>query len=278
MAPPSSDRALEETLVRACSEAAAPRACVLAEGDAPHVDARVSWESPLEASVRAQPEASRRIERRLRFHPEDGEVDRWKAAGLVVAALATSAPEEPPKAPGDGEVAKTPPRPPRLWIGGGGLTGRGLVDGPARFGGFLRLAFRPTDFPVFLVAELQTSAAPAGPSGVRPTFTPISLGLGGAFEIAPARLAVRPRLDGVVERLGLSRDGPPADSGGRVLDGLRFGLELAYPTEFPVALVLGLSGERLSGGTAARVGGHKVTSFPADSYALLLGLEAPILR
>lgn len=210
--------------------------------------------------------AGRGTARTVAFRAEDPPEDRWHALALLVVSLATEA-----DASGPPEREETAPR---YWVSVVADFGDGLEPGPSRFGGTARLAYRPRGSPAYFSIGAGYATSSRTAYGVRPSFLPLSVGVGGVFELDPMRLALRPRLDFVIERQGAEVAGLQAgDSGSRWLPGIAGSLELVLPTGAPLAVVFGASGRFFRGATAIRVEEQRVGAFPAHSYGMHLGLE-----
>jgi hypothetical protein len=280
ISPRAPSPSLGRILVDSCSEAARPRECALASPESTEPPtASVSWTSPSSAEVRVEPVDGRSgLERSIEFRDTDAEEDRYRALGLVLAALAS---------PPETEVRSKPVREaepaakttaPITWVEGGIEVGRGLSPGPLRRGGFLSVGYRPARFPVFASMGAGFATSNRTDENITPAWTTFSFGIGVAATATSLDLSIRPRLDAVFTHAVAEIDAPRdrADSGSRWLPGAAASLELAWPASSRVGLVLGGAAHCLSGGTAVRVDGRKVSSFPAVGYDARLGLSVSL--
>jgi hypothetical protein len=220
------------------------------------------------ARIDLRDEAGRHAVRDVAFRVEDPVEDRWQTIALIVASLASERSGEPP-------LPKE--RKPRvLWLSILGEAGDGVLPGPPSFGGSAGLAFRPRGFIGYFSAGFGYASSARTADGIRPTFMPISLGMGAVIEFAASPLVLRPRVDLLVERLGASVAGEGADSGTRWLPGIGATVDLVVPTRSPLSIVFGAGGRFLDGATTIRLMDKKVASFPAHSYSVHLGIDVAL--
>ena len=166
LAPPDVTPQQSSALLAACNEVSADRRCLSAP-DPTRATARVRWlEGGNVAEVQAWVDGKWRS-RRLLFAENDLVPERWRAAGLVVGSMfepeAPAAPPEP--APPREEQTRPITRPEetdskRYRLSLGGLGGNGLEDGTLRWGGFVRMAYQPTEFPLGVSATLSAAYRP----------------------------------------------------------------------------------------------------------------------
>ncbi len=259
---------LVDQLVMGCSSVVSPGRCAIrADDDAP-AEVTVTWETATRVVVVARASQPAESERVLEFRASDPELDRWRAAGLVVAALSLGQ-----DAPVRREVpAASPVRVPRGWVDAGGLVGSGLDGGASRIGGWARGALVLTA-PTFIAGGVDYAVASAGPGRIEPSWAAIRLGLGASLDL-PAGLTLRPRVDGVLVRQSAALENGDS-TGGRWIDGLGVVVGAAFPRGAPVAVVLEGSATFLAGGTAVRIDSTKESSFPAHDLSFAVGFEVP---
>lgn len=287
VAPPAPAPMLERALSESCSSAARPVRCEILEPSSRLVPtATVRWDSASRARVEvtgAGAAAGETSETRdVEFRPEDTDVARWQAVGLVVASLVDSSgvlpdPEvEPPRAsqraPASFERAI-------VWIDGGAALGRGLDPGALRLGGWLGGGYRLPGVPLFVGIGASFGAGAGSAVGLTGTWTGFTAQVGAVLEARPVDLVVRPRAGVVAERLvGEASGGPGREaSGSRWLDGATLGAELVWPAREPVSLLVGADATWLSGGTAIRLDDRNIASFPALSWQALLGVQVALV-
>lgn len=242
----------------------------------------ISWSAEATARVEARG-TSPPLTRFLTFRAEDPERDVWRSLGLVAAALATRAAEDatpavPAARPAESSFPAAPKkRLPILWIDGGAILGNGLEHGPVAFGGALRGGYQLPVVPIFVGAGASYASAGLGPQGLESSWTTFSGGVGTVIGVSD--FALRPRLELLLARLVAK--GPEGHGGGtsgsRLVGGAGAGLEVSWPSTERVTLVLGAEGTFLSSGTSVRVGGDRVSAFPALSYRFFLGIQVSLL-
>jgi hypothetical protein len=207
----------------------------------------------------------------------------WRSLGVLPpphaprgAAEATPAASVAPPAEPSFPAARTK-RLPLLWLDGGAILGNGLEHGPAALGGALRGGYQLPVAPVFVGAGASYASAGRGPQGLESSWTMFS-GAAGTV-IGFSDFALRPRLELLLAHLVAKAPGGPGGgtSGGRQVAGAGAGFELSWPSTERVALVLGAEGAFLSSGTSVRVGGDRVSAFPALSYRFFLGIQVSVL-
>jgi hypothetical protein len=232
--------------------------------------ATVDFPTEHSARIDMRDEAGRHAVREVAFREEDPVEDRWQTIALLVASLASEQ---------SGAPASHDARPSHvLWLSLLGEAGDGVVPGPPRFGGSAQLAFRPRGFIGYFSAGIGYATSVRTVDGVRPTFMPLSLGVGAVIEFERAPLILRPRLDLLVERQGASITGDGADqtSDARWLPGVGASVDLVVPTRSPFSIVFGAEGRFLDGATTIRVKNERVGSFPAHSYGVHLGIDVAL--
>lgn len=256
---------------RACSDAIRPGTC--STGPTEHaVRARVRWASQTIVDVEVDSPDGVRSARRVVFRPDDPESDRFQTIGLVVASMAT----------GERSAAARAARPKlaaahernTVWVGLGGLLGNGLRSGPARYGGWLHAGYQVLHSPIFVSLGSGYAVSATDGNGVTPGWASFSFGAGAIVESKPLRLSVRPALELAMNRTEARLDAPSAHAAGsRWLPATQASFTLSWPARAPVAVVVGASGGFSTGATGVRTGGAEITSFPALSYAGLVGIE-----
>ena len=227
------------------------------------------------ARVDMRDESGRHAIRDVTFRVEDPVEDRWQTIALLVASLGGElTPPPPPPPPRDDRAPHV------LWLTVLGEAGDGVVPGPPRFGGSARLAFRPRGFIGYFTAGAGYATSVRTEDGVRPSWMPFSLGMGAVIEFEATRLALRPRLDFVMERQAAQVTGAGVGealtSGSRWLPGAGVSLDLVIPTASPVGIVFGGNALFVDGGTTIRLRDERVASFPAHSYAVQLGVDVTL--
>jgi hypothetical protein len=239
--------------------------------------ATVRWRSVTRARVEVSGEGSRpRAARDVEFRPEDTDVAKWQALGLVVASLVDSSGTVPHP------EAEAPPLPPRevvvervsAWMDGGVALGRGLDPGALRLGGWLGGGYRLPGVPVFVGIGASFGSGAGTTVGLTGTWTGFTAQVGAVLEARPLDLAVRPRVGLVTERLVAE---VASGSGSRWVDGGTLGAELVWPGRGPVSLLLGADATWLSGGTAIRLDDRNIASFPALGWQAMVGVQGVLV-
>lgn len=286
IAAPDAASPLAATLAQACTGASAEGPCVLsssgADGAAPRAIAIVTWSAGDRRSVRIElgrklPAGPRWISRELSFKPEDAEIERWRATGLVIATLASGAESEEPAAPPPrpaAEPARPAPRadraarppaplhapreapsPVAIWLDAGAGAGPALDDGTWRVGPAARATVAFARVPVLALASFRYSVRPTDERGVAIRWTSISLGAGG--HVAPvAVLRLDARLELVAESIDAAVTDPATgaeDSGGRWVAGGRAGIDAAWMPLPSLGVTAGVDATLVRSGTVVRV-------------------------
>ncbi|WP_437490800.1 hypothetical protein WME75_14395 [Sorangium sp. So ce1014] len=247
---------LPALLVEACSGAAGGGGCALGDPKRTGTPIRalaVVWlDGPDHRRLRVDvaslgaPEGTL-SSREIEFREEDPLPDRYRTAGLLVAALAAEraaapAPPDPPPAPEDAEPAAgaPPPRPLGWFVGAGGLAGSGLDGGPARAGAWVMATAldRRSGFFGVLSASYATALGEPAP-GVSVQWLALGGGGGIAAPIAPLDALARARIEGTVDWVMASPRDPkkPEETGHGWAFGTRTAIDLVWPAEGSVALL-----------------------------------------
>jgi hypothetical protein len=269
----------------ACSEAS-KRACLAAEdlesgAAAPSISATITAVEGSERRVRIVLERagdSRVTSREPRFAAEDPPVERWRATGLVIAALVGESEAPGAESPNLDERRFAAPfrsmETSAGWVALAANGGPGLDDGSARFGGSLHGAIALGEGPLFFAASAGRAWRPAGDSRVGVTWTTLSAGSGLRTWFARGDVEVRARLELLGEYISASSAAAALRGGGhRLLPGLRAGADAVWPARGVLGVTAGFSVWSLSGGTAITLDEQKVGSSPWLSYAGWLGAQ-----
>jgi hypothetical protein len=87
-------------------------------------------------------------------------------------------------------------------------------------------------------------------------------------------------VDLVVERQGATVEGAaagePLTSGSRWLPGIGASFDLVISTPSPIGIVFGGNAQFFDGGTTIRLRNERVSSFPAHSYGVHLGVDVSL--
>ena len=276
---------LRGALLSACSDALKHRPCIA--GDEPQ---RVA-EAPAATAIIALPDGTdrhvrislerldvtpyRRSERDTHFAGEDPVIERWRTAGLVIAALmgeSEISPERPVAA--DDRVSAATVRSDRSlgFVAVAAQVGPGLDDGTVRIGAIARGALTFRSPVAFVALSLGHTVRPSEP-GMSIAWTTFGAGVGARAVVAGADLGLRVRVEVLLEYLQANSTSGAALSGGgsRLLPGLSGGVDVVWPASSPLAVTAGFSMWWLSGGTAIRLDEQKIGSSRWLSYAGLLG-------
>jgi hypothetical protein len=285
---PSAPSAAERrAALGACSEALKHRSCV--SDDDPRRDATtpvatavISWPDGSDRRVRVTLDrfdaSSGPLNRDIHFAEEDPAIERWRAIGLVVAALMGESDTL------RGDAAESEPRPftgaaggpalPAWWFGLSALIGPGLDDGTVRLGGALHgaLALRPSPF--FLRASASHALRPLDDRGLGVRWTTLGVGAGAGARVPSLDLGWRIHLEAMCEYLVAEGPGATLSGGGsRLSPGLRGGADVRWPASQAWGATLGFAMWSLPGGTAIQLDQRKLGSSQWLSYAALLGAE-----
>lgn len=259
---------LPALLVEACSRAAGGGGCALGDpkrGGTPLRALAVVWlDGPdyrrlrVDVASLGAPEGTL-SSREIEFREEDPLPDRYRTAGLLVAALASeragsATPPEPTAAeptaaePTAAEPAADalPPRPLGWFLAVGGLVGNGLdvgparAAGPARAGGWVMATAldRRSDFFGTLSVSYATALREPAP-GLSVQWLALGGGGGIAAPIAPLDALVRARIEVAADWVMASPRDPkkPEETGHGWAFGTRTAIDLVWPAEGSVALL-----------------------------------------
>lgn len=301
---PAPEADLVRTLIASCSGAAGADGCVL--GDAPDAQGAAADGRPhvvvsfLESSARirvvllAPGEARPAAVREITFREGDPLSERFRAAGLVAAALVFhEGPPAPATEPGPAPAptAEVPPAPgrgatpdqlPARWrapvLAAGGLLGISIVRprAGAWVGADVPFAAGP-GFAEVSVSYEQTWRPDR--DGISEQREKLGIGAGLRWRLGWTDLAVRLPAELEVEHLRVAVVQPGTgrqDAGSRVLFGLCLGADLTWSIGDGVGVFLGARGTLLSDPTNVRVAGSPVTVVPAWEASLALGLDVRI--
>ncbi|WP_437717058.1 hypothetical protein WMF45_11965 [Sorangium sp. So ce448] len=254
---------LPALLVEACSRAAGGGGCALGDpkrGGTPLRALAVVWlDGPdyrrlrVDVASLGAPEGTL-SSREIEFREEDPLPDRYRTAGLLVAALASerAGSATPPDAaaadPTGAEPAADapPPRPLGWFLAAGGLVGNGLdvgpagAAGPARAGGWVMATAldRRSGFFGTVSASYATALREPAP-GLSVQWLALGGGGGIAAPIAPLDALVRARIEAAADWVMASPVDPkkPEETGHGWSLGTRTAIDLVWPAEGSVALL-----------------------------------------
>lgn len=286
ISPASPDAALTEALIASCSYALGDGRCVLEtdirEPTETRAVVRIVWKdaATVHVEVGAAGELKERpITRELRFEIGDPPVERFRAVGFVIGALAGEVPlarDEPGASPageatkeplpgrsrsedrsapergaprafvGDEREAERPSTLPQtsarhqVWLDAGARAGPGLADGRWRYGAGLRASLLFDRW--FLTSGLGYSAQARDERGLALGWVAGTLGVGFApFGVEDA-WHVQGRLEGLVQRLEASIDtGGASDHAARWVGGLVAGFDAGWFFARPLGAAVGAS-------------------------------------
>ncbi|WP_437679047.1 hypothetical protein [Sorangium sp. So ce131] len=303
---------LAEILVEACSRAAGGGGCVLGDPKrtgAPIKAFAVVWlDGPDHRHLRVDvasvgsPDGALHS-RELEFREEDPLPDRYRTAGLTVAAMA-AARAGPPAPPAGAEPRRTAgpatpgtagpatPRPVGWFAGVGGLAGSGLEGGPARIGGWIMAAVHDQRSGFFgtLSASYAAAAARDPAPGLWVQWLTLGGGGGIAAPIEPIDVLVRTRVEVAFDWTRVSASDPAKPAGpdmpmdpaeptdpktsGQVLGiGTRAAVDLVWPADAPVALVVGAEAALRIHGTPLRLHLKPDPKLPTGGFTGTLGVQ-----
>jgi hypothetical protein len=312
VAAPAANPGDAAALVRACDEAVpGGRRCVLSRPgeDPPRPDAVaiVSWEG--DQRVRVEVGVRRTVNsewlvREVSFTPEDSTIERWRAAGLVIATLVGSLGEREPPPPGS-EAPPPPQRPSRparpwpaqpspppghrppwsedsLWIDGGVLSGPAFPALPTaawRSGFWVGGAWPVKALPATVGFAADYSWVPYDSDWVRAQWLTLAVSAGAHVD-APLGVLVEGRLEALGEYMSVyalypvdgSVDPSEASTQG-FLAGFRFTLNLTWPRAGMLSPLIGFQSWRLERGTRVMVAGVEVGRFLPWGIRGLVGLR-----
>lgn len=173
-------------ILAACDEALRPRRCATPGSDPARV--RVRWSA--EATVEIDDwDGGRWRHQTLSFTAADDEQERWRAVGLVVAAVASGG---PPQGPGEASAKRATtgrtrsPFPPSIELAALGLAGPGAARGAWRTGGSVAVAARARTLPLGLRACVCGTFGETQDAGVDVRWLCAAGGPFAAYEPVPA--------------------------------------------------------------------------------------------
>jgi hypothetical protein len=273
---------LSRALVDACSAAAGGDGCAL-DGDAsiaPRARVVVSFSSA-DAGVRVEVLAPLADggprSREVSFRDDDPRIERFRAAGLIVAGLVSDLVlREPPTSPvSPPPPTATPPADLRsaVVVRLGGQTG---WNGARPWAGAelgADLAVRGPTFVALSGSYDQTWARDS--SGITAERTALGLGAGVAASVADV-LEVRVRVELDLQELRASIRQPSTlreDSAGRTLRGIETGVDLVLPITHSVGVFGAGRIDWLGGETTVRVQGSPTEIVDAWMFSITLGVN-----
>ncbi|WP_437928761.1 hypothetical protein WMF37_05625 [Sorangium sp. So ce291] len=299
---PATQGELAALLVEACSRAAGGAGCALGDPKRTGTPVRalaVVWlDGPEHRHLRVDvaslgsPEGTL-SSRELEFRDEDPLPDRYRTAGLMVAALAAerAGAAAPPAPPAAADAERDPPAtdavrnpdaaPPRAlgWsVGAGGLAGSGLEDGPARAGGWVMATAldRRSGFFGTLSASYATALREPAPET---SVQWLTLGGGGGIAalVRPLDALVRARLEATVDWVIASAQDPKKPPEPEMAHGWAFGtrtgVDLVWPAESGVALFGSAEAFVRAHGTAVEVRPKPRAALPTGGFTGMVGLQ-----
>ncbi|WP_433933585.1 hypothetical protein AB3662_04395 [Sorangium cellulosum] len=291
---PAVDGELAALLVEACSRAAGGGGCALGHpkrtGTAVRALAVVWLDGPDHLRLRVDvaslgsPEGTL-SSREIEFRAEDPLPDRYRTAGLLVAALAAEragAPTPPaptgadPATDAEEAAATEPPRPLGWFVGAGGLAGSGLEGGPARAGGWVMATALDRRSGFFGTLSVSYAAALREPApGLSVQWLTLGGGGGLAAPIRPLDALVRARIEATVDWVTASAPDPkkPPEAGHGWALGTRTAVDLLWPEGGGVALVGSAEALVRIHGTALEAPPKPRTTLPIGGFTGMLGLQ-----
>jgi hypothetical protein len=276
--PPAVD--LRSAVLAACSDALEPRGCVASDeqdvgAPAPSTLAVVMWQ---DGDVRRVSVALQRRDqsfrgargvrhRDIRFADADPLVERWRAVGLVIAALV-----------GESDASSIEPTTddiPTAWLGVSALMGSGLDEGSFRAGVAAFGAKRLEPLPIFVSASASYAFRPVDAQGIHVRWMTVAAGGGAATTLPRVDLGVRVRLEILLDVMSADIDAPAVSAGGGEQKrlGALAGIDAVWPAGGSIGVTAGFHGRMLTGGTAIYIDQHKVGSSAWLSYAGTLGMQ-----
>ncbi|XXY46018.1 hypothetical protein WME91_39050 [Sorangium sp. So ce269] len=293
---PAMQGELAALLVEACSRAAGGGGCALGSPKRTGTPVRalaVVWlDGPEHRHLRVDvaslgsPEGTL-SSRELEFRDEDPLPDRYRTAGLMVAALAAeragaAAPpaaadtERDPAATDTERGAGAPARALGWSVGAGGLAGSGLEGGPARAGGWVMATAldRRSGFLGTLWASYATALREPAP-GLSVQWLTLGGGGGIAAPVRPLDALVRARLEATVDWVMASAQDPkkPPETAHGWAFGTRTAVDLLWPADSGVALVGSAEAFVRVHGTALEVHPKPKTALPTGGFTGMVGLQ-----
>ncbi|WP_437985684.1 hypothetical protein [Sorangium sp. So ce117] len=291
---------LPALLVEACSRAAGGGGCALGDPKRAGTPVRalaVVWlDGPDHRRLRVDvasvgaPEGTL-SSREIEFREEDPLPDRYRTAGLLVAALASEragapAPPEPTGAAAAGiepaVAAAPPPRPLGWFLAAGGLVGNGLdrgpagAAGPARAGAWVMATAldRRSGFFGTLSASYATALREPAP-GLSVQWLALGGGGGIAAPIVPLDALVRARIEAAADWVIASPGDPkkPEETGHAWTLGTRTAIDLVWPAEGSVALLGSAEAFVRIHQTDLRVRPKPEAALPKGGFTGMLGVQ-----
>jgi hypothetical protein len=218
--------------------------------------------------------------RTIDFREEDLLPDRYRAAGLTVAALADERSSEtcPSCRPAPPPRPEEERRPGIQWaLGAGGLAGGGLAGGPGRAGGWASVSVSGLRSGLLGTVSASYAAAISPPSpGLSVQWITIAAGVGILAPLPPIHALARARAEAFADWAVVSAHDPGPNTYDRGLvfnPGAGSALELVWPADTQVGLVAGGSASVRAHGTTIRVHGHPTATLPMGSFLGTLGIE-----
>jgi hypothetical protein len=286
IAPADPAPALEERLLSACSAGLERARCVSARNiaAAPQAIAVVSWINPAHVSIEvgfAKTDVAEWLSRDLDFAATDPEIERWRAVGFTIALLVDDErfwsalpPESPaadvapvnvtpeiPVAPG----APGPPTPLELRA----LGGAGLVRGPWRWGGGVRLS---VPFSRLAFATGSANYALASDAALDMRWFDASLGVGLFADSLWRDVDGRVRLELLAENVAASvRRDALTDRSNVWVPGVSVGGDLLWEFAAPWLLSLSADAFWLDGSTPITSAGQRLGTSAGAGVTLGLG-------
>jgi hypothetical protein len=292
---PATDAAspFASSLLDACNHGPNPDVhCTLAsetEAESPSMIAVVSWQSPAHLAVEVQvgvretggPKWSTR---RLTFTETDAELERWRAAGLVIATLARQATDPNPSPPAAAASPPVAPKPPSVrplerpspsaarhgaWsleLAGELARGRQGVFGA--YGGSLRLGRRVMPRLLFATASARYDVAPFD-DHVALRWAWLTAGVGIATPLGNPEVTFEVRLEPMLGAISAKLDqSAGGDSATGLLWGLREGTGVTWWWSQWLGLAISADAYQLNRGTVTRVSTSSGTAQPAHMQPL----------
>ena len=275
---------LEERLLGACSAGLERTRCVSSRAEealSPRAVAVVSWNSELHASIEVglyQGEEPLWISRELAFEAADPEVERWRAVGFTIALLvndprleqSAAVPAEPVDSPLPEENPSAPAPPPRTFVEARARAGSGVVSGPLRWGGGVRLEHA---LGVGLFVTGGVNYAIASDTALEARWLDVSAGAGFSSGALLPGIESSVRLELLFENVGVTvRRGELTDRASAWVPGVSLGADLRWPLSDHWSFGAGAEAFWLDGSTAVDSAGQRVASLAGAGVLLGLGV------
>jgi hypothetical protein len=286
-------------LIAACSRAAAPNECIMSDVKSSEAALGVAIvrrdrdRARIELGLRGAPNAEWST-RDLIFQAGDDELERYRAIGFAIGTLAARQVEPEPPAP----VAKPEPEPPRpvekapepeivrprpspaptrgersTWIDVSGSVGLGLIPGPPRAGGAVRVGSELLPRSFFAVLEGGYAERLSEPA-LRVRWVTLAAGLGHPLVPRLQSFGLDVRLLVAVEQLSVTAiEGERSASDSRWKPGVMAGVDGHWEFAPPVALLLSAATFIDPERTEVRSGGQLAGESPAVSLSGFVGLR-----